>query len=106
MAPIGLGDGLSAKNKDNTVLVRGQRCLIRGSISLEHIRIDVTDVPGVSVGDEVTLIGKQEGEEITVNEICQRLDISSAQLWTSINPSSVPHIFWRDGEIWAIEESE
>ncbi|QNK60317.1 alanine racemase [Paenibacillus sp. PAMC21692] len=106
VAPIGLGDGLSAKNKDNTVLVRGQRCSIRGSVSLEHIRIDVTDVPGVSVGDEVTLIGKQGGEEITVNEICQRLDISSAQLWTSINPSSVPYIFWRDGEIWEIEESE
>lgn len=106
VAPIGLGDGLSGKNKDHSVLVRGQRCAIRGSVSLEHIRIDVTDVDGVSVGDEVTILGEQGTERITVEEICARADYSMAQLWTSIHPSSVPYVFIKEGKLWDIEQCE
>jgi len=106
VAPIGLGDGLSGKNRDHPVLVRGNRCAIRGSISLEHIRIDVTDVPGVRVGDEVTILGKQGDDEITVEEMCSRTGYSAAQLWTSIKQTSVPYVFFRDGKVWAVEECE
>lgn len=106
VAPIGLGDGLPAGNRDHSVLVRGRRCFIRGSVSLEHIRIDVTDVPEVSVGDTVTLLGKQGDDEITVEDMCARTGYSAAQLLTAIKPSSVPVVFLKDGNVWDTEECE
>jgi len=51
VAPIGCGDGFYCRNDGCDVLVRGVRARQIGKISLEHIRIDVTDVPNVSVGD-------------------------------------------------------
>jgi len=51
------------------VLVRGQRVPIVGRLSLEHTRLDVTDLPGCKAGDEVVVIGAQGNEVITPEEV-------------------------------------
>ncbi len=66
--PIGLADGLQSLNCGQ-VLVRGVRAPIIGRPSLEHTRLDVSDVEGASVGDEVVLIGQQGGKEIGLQEV-------------------------------------
>ncbi|MGD9387889.1 MAG: alanine racemase [Gammaproteobacteria bacterium] len=59
IAAIGYGDGYSRHLGSGTpVLVRGQRAPLAGRISMDMIAIDVTRVPGVEVGDEVTLWGR------------------------------------------------
>jgi len=103
VAPIGTGDGLSAKLKGHSVLVRGLRAKIIGSLSLEHIRIDLTDVPGVSVGDEVTILGEQGNDVITFEEMCDRIGISKFEMYTSIDHSSVPYVFLENGMVSDIE---
>ncbi|MFH1867877.1 MAG: alanine racemase [Candidatus Omnitrophota bacterium] len=70
--PIGYGDGYSRRlsNKGH-VLVKGIRVKILGIVCMDQIMADVTNVPGVSVGDKVTLIGKDKGCGITVEEIAE-----------------------------------
>lgn len=68
--PVGYADGyprsLSGRGQ---VLIRGGRAPLLGRICMDQMMVDVTHIPGVLVGDRVTLIGKDGGEEITVEEV-------------------------------------
>jgi alanine racemase len=68
--PLGYDDGLplSASNRGRA-LVRGQPAPIIGRISMDYTTLDVSGIRGASVGDPVTLIGRDGGEEITVGEV-------------------------------------
>lgn len=60
--PIGYHDGLAWRAGNRAeVLVAGRRAPIVGRVSMDYTTIDVTDVPGVSVGDEVVVLGRQDG---------------------------------------------
>lgn len=62
--PIGYSDGYDRRLSNQAhALVRGQRAPIRGRICMNLCLIDVTDISGVVLGDEVVLLGRQ-GEEI------------------------------------------
>ena len=67
--PVGYGDGyprsLSSKG---SVLIRGRRAPIVGRVCMDQFMVDVTDVPAELL-DEVTLLGKDGEEEITVDEL-------------------------------------
>lgn len=69
LLPVGYADGLNRllSNKGE-VLVRGHRAAIAGRVSMDLTIVDVTDVPGVEIGDEVVLIGAQDAERITAYE--------------------------------------
>lgn len=72
--PIGYADGLSrASSNKGHVLVRGKRVPIVGRVSMDLTTVDVTEVPGVAVGDEVVALGSQTGvlgrDTITVAEL-------------------------------------
>jgi alanine racemase len=60
--PMGYADGLSRQlgNKGHA-LVRGKRVPIVGAVSMDMAMLDVTEAPGVSLRDEVVLLGAQEG---------------------------------------------
>jgi len=60
--PMGYGDGLprSLSNRGQ-VLVRGRRAPIAGTVSMDMTSVDVTDVPGAAIGDEVVVLGSQRG---------------------------------------------
>lgn len=68
--PVGYGDGYprSLSNKGE-VLIAGHRVPIVGRICMDQFMVDVTDVPGVSQGDEVVLLGTQGTETITMEEL-------------------------------------
>ncbi len=68
--PVGYGDGYPrALSNIGWVLIRGARAPICGRICMDQFMVDVTDIPDVAVGDVVTLIGKDGGEAITMDEI-------------------------------------
>jgi alanine racemase len=60
--PMGYADGLSRQlgNRGHG-LVRGKRAPIAGAVSMDLTMIDVTDIAGARVGDEVVFLGAQEG---------------------------------------------
>jgi alanine racemase len=67
--PAGYADGLDTRASGRaSVLVRGRRMPIVGSVCMDMITVDVTGTD-VSPGDEVVLIGRQDQEEITAREI-------------------------------------
>ena len=68
--PVGYGDGYarSLSNK-GSVLIRGKRAKILGRICMDQFMVDVTDIPGVRVGDKVTLVGKDQDDMITLEEL-------------------------------------
>jgi alanine racemase len=60
---VGYADGLSrALSNQGAVLIRGHRAPIAGRVSMDQTIVDVTGIPGVSVGDEAVLIGEQGSE--------------------------------------------
>jgi alanine racemase len=60
--PMGYGDGLSrALSNKGHVLVRGRRAPMIGIISMDLTSVDVTDIPGAALGDEVVVLGSQRG---------------------------------------------
>ena len=83
--PVGYADGFRrAPRHWGEVLVRGRRALIVGRVSMDQTMIDVTGIPGVRQGDEVVLIGAQEGDKITVEEVAERLGTINYEVVSAI----------------------
>jgi alanine racemase len=55
------------------VLLRGRRCPVVGTICMEMTMVDVTDVEGIEVDDEVVLVGEQGACEIRVTELARAM---------------------------------
>ena len=73
--PVGYADGLNrALSNRGLAIVRGRMARLVGSISMDLSLLDVTDIPGVNVGDEVVLLGQSERASITALDIAQMLD--------------------------------
>ena len=90
--PVGYADGYSRvlSNKAD-VLVRGKRCPIAGRITMDMMMIDVTGVKGVSVGDEVVLIGTQDKETIKAEELAKLQNTINYEVTCAIS-TRVPRI--------------
>ncbi|MFC5522604.1 alanine racemase [Polaromonas jejuensis] len=91
--PVGYSDGYRrAYTNKGSVLVRGQRALVVGKVSMNTTMVDVTDIPGVKPGDEIVLFGKQGDGEITQTEIEQLTGVLLADqyaVWGNSNPKVV-----------------
>lgn len=66
LLPIGYADGLNRLlSNRGEMLVRSHHARIAGRVSMDLTMLDVTDIPGVEIGDEAVLIGQQGSETIT-----------------------------------------
>ncbi|MFD1851120.1 alanine racemase [Oceanobacillus bengalensis] len=82
--PIGHGDGFKRGLSNNgKVIVKGQKVDIIGTISLDQTFINVSQVPGVMVGDEVTLIGMQGNEVISAKDVADWLNSNVDEVLSS-----------------------
>lgn len=71
---IGYADGYSrALSGKVDILVKGKRAPVVGNICMDQCMVDVTDIPDVKYRDEVVIMGKSEGEEITAEELADKL---------------------------------
>jgi alanine racemase len=70
LIPVGYADGLNRLlSNRGCALVHGRKAAIAGRISMDQTILDVTDIPGVEIGDEVVLIGEQGGERVTAYDL-------------------------------------
>ena len=70
VVPVGYGHGLSwLLSNTGAVLVRGRRAPIVGNVTMDITMVDLTDIPGVHVEDEVVIFGEQEGETLSAQEL-------------------------------------
>ena len=99
---VGYGDGyprlLSNKGE---VLIRSKRAPIVGTVCMDLIMVDVTDLPDVTVGDVVTLFGEDGDQEITVEECAAKADTIVYEITSGIGPR-VARVFKSDEEVLRI----
>jgi alanine racemase len=94
IAPIGYADGIESLNC-GYALVRGRRAPLVNGSSLEHTRLDLTDVPEACVGDEVVFVGSQDGAEITPDEVFEHLDLAQPARMATAVRDSVARVYLR-----------
>ncbi len=91
--PVGYGDGYPRLlSNRGFVLIRGRRAPIIGRVCMDQFMVDVTKIEGVSRGDTVTLIGKDQEEEIRMEELAGLCGTINYEIACNIN-KRVPRIY-------------
>ncbi len=89
----GFDRGLSNRGR---VLIRGQVAPVVGRVAMNMTMVDVTDIPGVTVGDEAVIIGRQGNRSLTAEDMAALLDTINYEVVTRINPA-LPRLWVNDG---------
>ncbi len=72
--PVGYADGFRrAPANWRSVLLHGQEAPLLGRICMDQCMIDISHIPGVRVGDQVVLIGRQGNASLSAETVAQRL---------------------------------
>ena len=83
--PVGYNDGVSWRlGNRGEVLIRGQRAPIVGRVSMDYTTIDVGHVPGVRVGDTVTLFGRAGDQLIPLEEVAREASTIPYEITCSV----------------------
>ena len=95
--PVGYADGYPRQlSNKGWVLIHGQKAPILGRICMDQFMVDVTDIPDVCKGDEVTLIGRDGDEFISMDEMGELSGRFSYEFACDIS-TRVPRIYIKDG---------
>jgi alanine racemase len=95
--PVGYADGYNRLlSNRGQVLVRGHRAPVVGRVSMDLVTIDVTEVPGAALGDEVVLLGSQGGDAIAPEEIASKIGTISYEVLSNVS-ARVPRVY-RSGD--------
>ena len=85
IVPFGYDDGLPWRlSSTGEVLVEGRRAPIVGRISMDQMQIDITDIPGISVGAEVLLYGTHNGYTLRPEEVAEKAGTIPYELLTRV----------------------
>ncbi len=96
--PVGYADGYSRLlSNTGQVLIRGQRANIIGRICMDQCMIDVSELPPVQRGEPVTLIGTDGTEQITADEIADKMHTINYEVPCLIG-KRVPRVYFRQGQ--------
>lgn len=102
--PVGYGDGyprgLSGRG---SVLIRGRRAPILGRVCMDQFMVSVEDIPDAAEGDEVTLIGTDGGQQITMEELGELSGRFNYELACSLG-RRIPRVYLKDGRVTAVKD--
>jgi len=98
----GYADGVPRlSSRDGYVLINGKRAKILGSICMDQLMCDVSDIDGVHVGSVVTIFGKDAGEFIGADEFAKNASTISYEIICGIS-KRVPRVYLKGGEVESI----
>jgi alanine racemase len=90
--PLGYGDGyLRALSNKAPVLIRGKRYPTVGVICMDQLMVNIGRGEAFN-GDEVVLIGEQEGERVSVEELARLIDTTPHEILVALN-QRVPRVY-------------
>lgn len=96
---IGYGDGYPrALSNKGYALVRGKKAPIIGRICMDQFMMDVSDIPEIQQGDTVTLIGKDQNEQITVEELAELAGTFNYEFVCDLG-KRIPRVYISGGKI-------
>lgn len=85
--PAGYGDGFSRHlSSRGRVIIRDQYAPIVGNVSMDLVTVDVTNIAGTSIGDEVVLIGRTEHCRIDVEEHAMHTQTIPYEILCGLSP--------------------
>jgi len=85
--PQGYADGYDRSLSNlGEVLIRGKRCKVLGRVAMNMFMVDASRVRSVKQEDEVVLLGRQKGEEITAEEIADKIGTINYEVTTRVSP--------------------
>lgn len=91
--PIGYGDGyFRALSNKASVLIRGHRHALVGRVCMDQIMVDLGPSGTAYNGDEVVLLGNQEQESITADELASLANTIAYELLTNLN-TRIPRVY-------------
>jgi len=95
--PAGYADGLPRRvTGRGQVVIGGRRCPLIGAVSMDIAIADVTDVPGVALGDEAVLLGRGQGphgdDTITTAELAAWSGLSPYEVTCGVS-KRVPRVY-------------
>ncbi|MDQ1639564.1 MAG: alanine racemase [Pyrinomonadaceae bacterium] len=91
--PIGYDDGyLRGLSNRSHVIIRGMFATVIGRISMDLTLVDVTNVPGVKLNDEVVLLGESAGQSVTAEYLAKTAGTLSYEVTCGLG-SRVPRLF-------------
>jgi alanine racemase len=86
--PVGYADGYSRSlGNRSRVLIHGRSAPVVGRVCMNILMADVTDIPGVSIGDEVVLIGRQGEDEVSAEELASQSETINYEFLARLSPS-------------------
>lgn len=94
--PVGYGDGFNrALSNKGEVLINGHRHPVIGRICMDQLMVDIGHDSSIRVGDEVVMYGRQGDDEITVEEVAEKLGTIPYEVvcWIA---HRVPRVFVRN----------
>ena len=93
-------DGYPRLNSIGEVEIRGRRAPVAGLVCMDQMMVDVTDIPDVSEGDEVILLGGSIG----VDEYAEwgKLNCNESLARTG---KRVPRVYFEDGRVVAVTDT-
>ena len=87
VCPVGYWHGYPRSlSSVGQVLVRARRAKVLGRVSMDMLTIDISDISGIKVGDEVTLIGASGKEKLSAHALADLSDSSWYEIITRLNP--------------------
>lgn len=85
--PVGYADGYNRLlSNRGRVLIGGRRVPVIGRVCMDMTLVDVTDIPGVTIGQEVILIGQQGSERITAADLAAWQQTIPYEILCAIGP--------------------
>ena len=97
--PVGYGDGyVRSLSGKGDVLIHGKRAAILGRICMDQFMVDVTDIPDVREDDEVTLLGSDGAECITMEELAEKSGGFHYEMICDIG-KRIPRVYLKDGKV-------
>ena len=96
--PVGYADGYPRQlSNKGWVLIHGKKAPILGRVCMDQFMVDVTEIGDVKKGDEVTLLGRDGDEFISIEEIGDLCGRFSYEFACDISPR-VPRVYIKDGK--------
>jgi alanine racemase len=87
VVPVGYYDGYDRRLSNAAhVLVKGRRAPVRGRVAMDFFMADVTDIPGVKLEDEATLLGADGRERIAAEDLAALAGTIGYEVLARINP--------------------
>jgi len=88
--PVGYCNGYPrGQSNRGYVLINGRKARITGLINMNLFMVDISDIPNVNVGDEVTLLGKQKNNTIKVSSFTNYTQLLNNEMLSRL-PTAIP----------------